>query len=218
MRMKIFFLGVLLLGVSACGTQEDTEPTDQPECGNGLDSGSLNVHTGGDTAEGGETGEIHDTHQGSDTGKSVGHGDTGEMNQYFEVDQFGVFFDGAVLDGEVSSWSSSGISKQGNFVVFAADSDWDGTLEDEDHSCQIWFEFGSLTVTHEPSFVAAGAWEGWTLDTSPAAFLGQMGTCENFDPTIWDLGLYDYVSQNTWGLGVGPLPSELQKQAASVFL
>ena len=37
-----------------------------------------------------------------------------------------------------------------------------------------------------------------------------MGTCENFDPGVWDGGFYEYVSQQSWGMGVGPLPSDIE--------
>ena len=119
MRMNPFLFGSYFLGTMACGTEEDTEPNDQPDCPRVLDSGSPGIHTGGDTAANGDSAEPADTGEGSDTSTPIGPGDTGDSTDYFVVDQLGVFFDGAILDGQVSAWSRSGKTKQGNFVIFA---------------------------------------------------------------------------------------------------
>ena len=201
-----------ILCLLGCAGDDATAPQKSSDCPRGLDSGHVEDHTGEDTSStetggSGETGGTGETGGVTETGAPE---DTGEEPVYFEVDQLGVFFDGAVLGGEISSWSKSGKIQQGHFVIYVADSEWTGELADEEHSCQAWFELSPATVLSETTFLTEGAWEGWTLDTSSIYFLGQMGTCENLHPAVWGESFYDYVSAYTWGLGMGPLNVDVQ--------
>jgi hypothetical protein len=183
---------------SPCATDNDTAtPTDTSPQDTQSDDTST-TETGGQ-----ETAEPEDT--GQDTGDV-------EPQDSFEVAHMGIFFDGAVLGGSISDWAESGVTQEGQFVLYVADDAWSGELDDEDHSCQLWFEISPELVIEESTFLSDGAWNGWQLDTSTTSFLGQMGTCETLDAGSWSasVSFYDYMSSFTWGIGVGSLDAEIR--------
>ena len=181
---------------SICDHSDDTDADDSDDTS---DSGADDT---ADTADAADTADTSDT---SDTGDM-------DVDSYMDVTHLGVFFDGAVLDGTISDWKTSGKSRHGNFIVFVADADWSGELEDEDHSCQVWFQIVPESATPDTTFMTSSAWEGWTLDTTTTSFLGQMGTCETLDPSVWGESFYDFVTGYSWGMGLGRLDASMRTE------
>ena len=96
-------------------------------------------------------------------------------------------FDGAIVDGDLSEWTYEELDPA-YFILIFANSDWDGTTDDEDNTCQVWYLMDSSTATWERDFPRAGAWTGWMIDTS-TAYVGETDSCAGLDKSIWGSAL-----------------------------
>jgi hypothetical protein len=83
-------------------------------------------------------------------------------------------------------------------------------MDDEAEACQLWYELDSDTASEDRAFALAGAWIGWTVDTS-AALIGEVGQCDGIDEDVWGGPITDFVDAYEWGTGLGTLDSGLSE-------
>ena len=60
------------------------------------------------------------------------------------------------------------------------------------------------------------AWTGWIVDTS-AAYLGEVGQCAGLDKSTWGSSITDFVDAYEWGVGVGPLSTDISDYLESHY-
>ena len=184
--LSALFLGLVAGPLAACGDKSEEEEEEEADADTDADTDS-------DTDS--------DTDADTDTDTDV---------DYFEPDWMLAYADGAIINGELGQWSYDGTAADFYFIVTLADSEeWEGTLEDTRNTCQLYYVMDETNSTLESSFVDAGAWQGWVMNSAADAYLGSAGACEDMDPDIWGEDVSEWVNSYQWGWGPGPLDEDV---------